>query len=264
MTPNAEKDMERIKHTLGMSTQPITFYIKRHWTVPVPVMETKRGTPHLGIADEIVPKIDSATGEPVVEDEVWIEFQQERAGVMNSGEARVKDLLAVDTKLPADDFAGGIARARATRVIEYFQTKDQRNGSALPQGHVALEEWPAVTDGVRAILRHFHIFSVNMMAEATEAKIASLPGGLQPSRMREEAKAFLYAYQARALATSAETRDAEMTALKSEVGELKQIILRLTGQKLAEAGAKPEAPNATGASGAPAKSVNGSDRRAAA
>jgi hypothetical protein len=264
MTATLDRDMERIKHTLGMSTQPISFFVKRHWTVPVPVMEVKRGTQHLGIPDEVVPKIDPTTGEPVIKDEVWIEFQTERAGVLNSGEARVSDLVAIDTKLPHDEYTRQIAEARARRVIEYFQTKDQHKGTDLPQGHVALEAWGALTSNVRDILRHYRLFSVNDIAEATESKIASLPGGLQPSKMRDEAKAFLYAYQAKALSQSAEARDKEMVSLKSEVDELRQIILKLTGQKLAEAGVKPEAAPATGATGVPPHKTNGSDRRSAA
>lgn len=244
------KRLDLVKHALGVATETANFHIRRHWVVPEPVLVWHPADPTKpGSVGENRQMVDEKTGEPVFREATYVEYVQQRAGANNFGEAKVTELLSIDQSLPSDDRGRQIAEARAREVIAYFE--GVRGQGAVPEGHMALAAWSGLRQGLMPILQHYGFHSVDMMANATEADLARMPGGVQPHKLRDEARAVLHRYRSEAVTGATAQNSARVSELERELAEMKTMMARLLNTKLAEAGVNT---NEQPAAGAPAPS----------
>jgi len=89
-----------------------------------------------------------------------------------------------------------------------------------------LHDWPVLNAAVAAELKHFKFYTVEQIAEASDAQLNTLgmAAGMSPLGLRDKAKAFLSNAKGSALvqqqADELRKRDEELSAIKAQLAEL--------------------------------------------
>jgi hypothetical protein len=89
-----------------------------------------------------------------------------------------------------------------------------------------LHDWPVLNAAVAAELKHFRFYTVEQIAEASDAQLNTLgmAAGMSPLALRDKAKAFLSTAKGSALvqqqADELRKRDDELLAIKAQLAEL--------------------------------------------
>jgi hypothetical protein len=89
-----------------------------------------------------------------------------------------------------------------------------------------LHDWPVLNAAVAAELKHFKFYTVEQIAEASDAQLNTLgmAAGMSPLGLRDKAKAFLSSAKGSALvqqqADELRKRDEELSAIKAQLAEL--------------------------------------------
>jgi hypothetical protein len=89
-----------------------------------------------------------------------------------------------------------------------------------------LHDWPVLNAAVAAELKHFRFYTVEQIAEASDAQLNTLgmAAGMSPLSLRDKAKAFLSSAKGSALvqqqADELRKRDDELLAMKAQLAEL--------------------------------------------
>ena len=89
-----------------------------------------------------------------------------------------------------------------------------------------LHDWPILNAAVAAELKHFRFYTVEQIAEASDAQLNTLgmAAGMSPLSLRDKAKAFLSSAKGSALvqqqADELRKRDEELAAIKAQLAEL--------------------------------------------
>jgi hypothetical protein len=89
-----------------------------------------------------------------------------------------------------------------------------------------LHDWPILNAAVAAELKHFRFYTVEQIAEASDAQLNTLgmAAGMSPLSLRDKAKAFLSSAKGSALvqqqADELRKRDEELSAIKAQLAEL--------------------------------------------
>jgi len=89
-----------------------------------------------------------------------------------------------------------------------------------------LHDWPILNAAVAAELKHFRFYTVEQIAEASDAQLNTLgmAAGMSPLALRDKAKAFLSSAKGSALvqqqADELRKRDDELSAMKAQLAEL--------------------------------------------
>ena len=89
-----------------------------------------------------------------------------------------------------------------------------------------LHDWPVLNAAVAAELKHFRFYTVEQIAEASDAQLNTLgmAAGMSPLSLRDKAKAFLSSAKGSALvqqqADELRKRDDELSAMKAQLAEL--------------------------------------------
>lgn len=92
-----------------------------------------------------------------------------------------------------------------------------------------LSDWPVLSSAVAAELKHFKFYTVEQIAQASDAQLNSLSmaAGMSPFALRDKAKAFLASAKDTALvqqqADELRKRDEELAAVKAQLAELAAI-----------------------------------------
>jgi hypothetical protein len=93
-----------------------------------------------------------------------------------------------------------------------------------------LHDWPILNAAVAAELKHFRFYTVEQIAEASDAQLNTLgmAAGMSPLSLRDKAKAFLSSAKGSALvqqqADELRKRDEELSAMKAQLAELTNIM----------------------------------------
>ena len=93
-----------------------------------------------------------------------------------------------------------------------------------------LHDWPVLNAAVAAELKHFRFYTVEQIAEASDAQLNTLgmAAGMSPLSLRDKAKAFLSSAKGSALvqqqADELRKRDEELSAMKAQLAELTNIM----------------------------------------
>lgn len=91
-----------------------------------------------------------------------------------------------------------------------------------------LHDWPVLNAAVAAELKHFKFYTVEQIAQASDAQLNTLgmAAGMSPLALRDKAKAFLSSAKDTALvqqqADELRKRDEELSAVKAQLAELAQ------------------------------------------
>lgn len=91
-----------------------------------------------------------------------------------------------------------------------------------------LHDWPVLNAAVAAELKHFKFYTVEQIAQASDAQLNTLgmSAGMSPLSLRDKAKAFLASAKDTALvqqqADELRKRDEELSAVKAQLAELAQ------------------------------------------
>lgn len=91
-----------------------------------------------------------------------------------------------------------------------------------------LSDWPVLNSAVAAELKHFKFYTVEQIANASDAQLNTLgmAAGMSPLSLRDKAKAFLASAKDTALvqqqADELRKRDEELAAVKAQLAELAQ------------------------------------------
>jgi hypothetical protein len=89
-----------------------------------------------------------------------------------------------------------------------------------------LSDWPVLNAAIAAELKHFRFYTVEQIAEASDAQLNALgmTAGMSPLSLRDKAKAFLSTAKGSALvqqqADELRKRDDELSAMKAQLVEL--------------------------------------------
>jgi len=89
-----------------------------------------------------------------------------------------------------------------------------------------LSDWPVLNAAIAAELKHFRFYTVEQIAEASDAQLNALgmTAGMSPLGLRDKAKAFLSTAKGSALvqqqADELRKRDDELLAIKAQLAEL--------------------------------------------
>ena len=89
-----------------------------------------------------------------------------------------------------------------------------------------LSDWPVLNTAVAAELKHFKFYTVEQVAQASDAQLNTLgmAAGMSPLTLRDKAKAFLASAKDTALvqqqADELRKRDEELAAVKAQLAEL--------------------------------------------
>lgn len=89
-----------------------------------------------------------------------------------------------------------------------------------------LSDWPVLNTAVAAELKHFKFYTVEQIAQASDAQLGTLgmAAGMSPLTLRDKAKAFLSSAKDTALvqqqADELRKRDEELAAVKAQLAEL--------------------------------------------
>ena len=89
-----------------------------------------------------------------------------------------------------------------------------------------LSDWPVLNAAIAAELKHFRFYTVEQIAEASDAQLNALgmTAGMSPLGLRDKAKAFLSTAKGSALvqqqADELRKRDDELSAMKAQLAEL--------------------------------------------
>jgi len=89
-----------------------------------------------------------------------------------------------------------------------------------------LSDWPVLNAAIAAELKHFRFYTVEQIAEASDAQLNALgmTAGMSPLGLRDKAKAFLSTAKGSALvqqqADELRKRDEELSAIKAQLAEL--------------------------------------------
>ena len=89
-----------------------------------------------------------------------------------------------------------------------------------------LSDWPVLNAAIAAELKHFRFYTVEQIAEASDAQLNALgmTAGMSPLSLRDKAKAFLSTAKGSALvqqqADELRKRDEELSAVKAQLVEL--------------------------------------------
>jgi len=89
-----------------------------------------------------------------------------------------------------------------------------------------LHDWPVLNSAVAAELKHFKFYTVEQIAQASDAQLNTLgmSAGMSPLSLRDKAKAFLASAKDTALvqqqADELRKRDEELSAVKAQLAEL--------------------------------------------
>lgn len=89
-----------------------------------------------------------------------------------------------------------------------------------------LSDWPVLNTAVAAELKHFKFYTVEQIAQASDAQLGTLgmAAGMSPLTLRDKAKAFLSSAKDTALvqqqADELRKRDEELSAVKAQLAEL--------------------------------------------
>lgn len=91
-----------------------------------------------------------------------------------------------------------------------------------------LNDWPVLNAAVAAELKHFKFYTVEQIANASDAQLNTIgmAAGMSPFALRDKAKAFLASAKDTALvqqqADELRKRDEELSAVKAQLAELAQ------------------------------------------
>jgi len=91
-----------------------------------------------------------------------------------------------------------------------------------------LHDWPVLSAATAAELKHFKFYTVEQIAQASDAQLNTLgmAAGMSPMTLRDKAKAFLASAKDTALvqqqADELRKRDEELAAVKAQLAELAQ------------------------------------------
>jgi hypothetical protein len=89
-----------------------------------------------------------------------------------------------------------------------------------------LSDWPLLNAAIATELKHFRFYTVEQIAEASDAQLNALgmTAGMSPLGLRDKAKAFLSTAKGSALvqqqADELRKRDEELSAIKAQLAEL--------------------------------------------
>lgn len=89
-----------------------------------------------------------------------------------------------------------------------------------------LSDWPVLNAAIATELKHFRFYTVEQIAEASDAQLNALgmTAGMSPLGLRDKAKAFLSTAKGSALvqqqADELRKRDEELSAIKAQLAEL--------------------------------------------
>lgn len=92
-----------------------------------------------------------------------------------------------------------------------------------------LHDWPVLNAAVAAELKHFKFYTVEQIAQASDAQLNTIgmAAGMSPFALRDKAKAFLASAKDTALvqqqADELRKRDEELAAIKAQLAELAAI-----------------------------------------
>lgn len=146
------------------------------------------------LAVNVRPKLDPITGEKIV-DEKWVTYRMmSNASQGNTIEEKLNILLDVGDNDDPEHLPTQILKARAHAVISQIQMIENGN-SALPNGHMRLEDWGALSSVHVTALKANDIHSVQQLRDTTESRLAQLPSGINPLKLREMARAYLVSQQ---------------------------------------------------------------------
>jgi hypothetical protein len=195
----------------------------------------------------IEPVMD-ADGKQAIELEEMVEYETTCGGVNSRTEARVKDLMAVNyDTADDDDWVSNNVKARAKTVMEQIQAKRMGTMEIVPAGHTGLEAWGQLSAHAVASLKHARIYSVQQLAEASEATIQRIPSGLQPSLLRQQAVTHLRQVAAAALPTALMEERAKTAKLEAKVDQMAAMLEKFLNAGLANgASGEDEAPKRRG------------------
>jgi len=164
------------------------------------------------------PKRPDGTIQPVDMVEYCAPGMAQRATVV----ARVSELSRVRADVSSEDIAGRMARDRWEAIKAAYER--WKSGQEMPTTGTPLAAWPGITPEQAEVLRNFGLKSVEDIAQSPDSVIDRVP--LPGSRMiKENAVRFLAARDQSAMAAEMAKRDAEVDDLRSQLEEMRQIVL---------------------------------------
>lgn len=102
----------------------------------------------------------------------------------------------------------------------------QRDSGAQNVSGTMLSDWPILTSAQANELKHYHFYSVEQVANASDAQLSQIGMvvGMAPHQFRDKAKSYLARAKDAAIvdhqADELRKRDQEIQALKEQLGEL--------------------------------------------
>lgn len=162
--------------------------------------------------------------------------KQDRKASREAGRPIFKEVPYVDIRIPGDRTshqfrpAGDIDKRRWPKHWEAFESRKQQPSEGTP-----LEQWPAINRAMVEELRYFNIRTVEQLANISDTNASNFMGIREWQR---KAQAFLAlskdSAEAEKMATALSERDARISSLEAQVGDLLKRIDSLLEAKASE------------------------------
>lgn len=136
--------------------------------------------------------------------------------------ARVADLAKVRENAESDDISAQMALGRWHAIKPAYEA--WKNNQKIPTNGIPLAAWPGLSPEQAEILLQFGLRTVEEIADASSSVITrvQLPGVLD---IQANAKRFLAAQDQTKVADELAKKDGEITELRDQLEELRQLVL---------------------------------------
>lgn len=162
--------------------------------------------------------------------DTWVTYQTTSAAGQGTITDRYIDLITVNDVDDPDAIGHQMLKARAEAIISGVRQQSRGGNSVMPDGHMALKEWGALSNPIIAAFEHAGIISVQMLRDAPHGKLATLSIGVDPLVLQQKARAFLVALQDSSvedrLVKQQQETSAMFSELKRENDQLRELLER--------------------------------------
>jgi hypothetical protein len=137
--------------------------------------------------------------------------------------ARIDSLSKIREDADADNIACRYARDRWAQLEPAYQA--WKKGHEIPANGTPLGAWPGITPEQADVFKTFGLRSVEDIAEASSSVVSrvQLPGVIE---LQRQAQAFLAAKDTNKVAEQLAVKDAEITDLRDQLEELRQLVIQ--------------------------------------
>jgi predicted RNA-binding Zn ribbon-like protein len=204
----------------GQTYSPVDSAVRylKHWTAP---LKNKDGS------------LVMIEGEPVTE--MWLRYKTESVSGQCEIDERLEAIMDVGENDDPDHLATNILKARRETLLAQMKQAADNTAGTMPHDHQPLRQWGALPEPVVACLEANGIHSVQQLRDARESKLHQLPQGLNPTRMREMARAYIDSKATANAGAVIGDYEARIKGQEDKINKLTALLEQLIEQKADEA-----------------------------